>query len=468
MNADILIIGGGIAGLTAANRAAQLGLKALVLEQGSAEKYLCNSRFTGGTLHVFMRDIMDDPAELTRAIVKTSNGFVTELLASTMAAEGSRVVRWLQEEGMRFMKASSSAHHRWVLAPPGRSRPGLDWEGRAGDVLLRTLGENLAKRGGAIQRGTRAQSLIVENGRCCGVVARTAEGEVRLTARAVVIADGGFQGNPELVRQYICAHPEKLKQRGAGTGYGDGLQMASAIGAKLIGMDRFYGHLLAPEAMTNDRLWPYPYLDPIATAGIVVGPDGARFVDEGRGGVYIANAITKLADPSSAFVVFDHAIWEGPGRNGLIPPNPHLPKEGGSLFKADSIAALAQTIGLPAAALTQTVEAYNAGHASNALLNLTPSRRAEKYKPLPITQGPFYAAPMCVGITNTMGGIAVNEHAQALSVDGSIIAGLYVAGAATGGLEGGPEVAYTGGLVKGGVMGLRAAEHLAKSAGRNA
>ena len=210
MNADILIIGGGIAGLTAANRAAQLGLKALVLEQGSAEKYLCNSRFTGGTLHVFMRDIMDDPAELTRAIVETSNGFVSELLASTMAAEGSRVVRWLQEEGMRFMKASSSAHHRWVLAPPGRSRPGLDWEGRAGDVLLRTLGENLAKRGGAIQRGTRAQSLIVENGRCCGVVARTAEGEVRLTARAVVIADGGFQGNPELVRQYICAHPEKL------------------------------------------------------------------------------------------------------------------------------------------------------------------------------------------------------------------------------------------------------------------
>ena len=140
---------------------------------------------------------------------------------------------------------------------------------------------------------------------------------------------------------------------------------------------------------------------------------------------------------------------------GNTPPEPWRP--------ADSIAVLAQTIGVPDGALTQTVQAYNAAHTGGTLQSLTPPRRAEKYKPLPITQGPFYAAPMCVGITNTMGGIAVNEHGQALSVGGSIIPGLYVAGAATGGLEGGPEVAYTGGLVKGGVMGLRAAEHLAQA-----
>ena len=460
--ADLIVIGGGIAGLTAANRAAQLGLKALVLEQGNAEKYLCNSRFTGGTLHVAMREIMEEPAALTRAIVDGSNGFVSETLASTIATEGRRVVGWLQEEGMRFMKASGAAYHRWVLAPPGRSRPGLDWEGRAGDVLLRTLGANLAKRGGTIQRGARVLSLIVEDGRVLGVVAQTAEGDARLTARAVVIADGGFQGNPDLVRQYICAQPERIKQRGAGTGRGDGLRMAQAAGAKLMGLNRFYGHLLSRDALTNDQLWPYPYLDTLATAGILIGRDGARFVDEGRGGVYAANAITQLADPLSAFVVFDHAIWEGPGRNGLIAPNPHLPAVGGTLHKADSLDALAQVIGVPAAALTQTVQTYNAAHTGGGLLNLAPPRRAtDKYKPMPLQQAPFYAAPLCAGITNTMGGIAINEHAQALSEDGSVIAGLYVAGAATGGLEGGPEVQYTGGLVKGGVTGLRAAEHIA-------
>ena len=65
------------------------------------------------------------------------------------------------------------------------------------------------------------------------------------------------------------------------------------------------------------------------------------------------------------------------------------------------------------------------------------------------------------GITNTFGGIAVNEHAQALTESGAAIAGLYAAGGATGGLEGGPEIGYVGGLVKCGVTGLRAAEHIA-------
>jgi fumarate reductase flavoprotein subunit len=411
-----------------------------------------------------MREIMEEPAALTRAIVESSNGFVSETLASTIAVEGRRVVRWLQEEGMRFMKASGAAYHKWVLAPPGRSRPGLDWEGRAGDVLLRTLGENLAKRGGAIQRGTRAQSLIVENGHCCGIVAIGPNGEERLNTRAVVIADGGFQGNTDLVREYICSQPERIKQRGAGTGRGDGLRMAVDAGAKLMGMDRFYGHLLSRDALTNDQLWPYPYLDTLATAGIIVGPDGARFVDEGRGGVYIANAITKLSDPLSAFIVYDHTIWEGPGRNGLIAPNPHLPGVGGTMIKAESLDALAQAMGVPAETLKQTVQTYNAAHGSDALLSISPPRRATvKYKPFPIAQAPYYAAPLCTGITYTMGGIAINEHAQALREDGSIIAGLYAAGAATGGLEGGPEVEYTGGLVKGGVTGLRAAEHIAQA-----
>ncbi len=131
--------------------------------------------------------------------------------------------------------------------------------------------------------------------------------------------------------------------------------------------------------------------------------NGAHFVDEGCGGVYIANAITQIVDPSSAFIVFDHAIWEGLGRQGLIPPNPHVPNEGGTLFKAESIAALAQAIGAPAAALTQTAQAYNAAHAGSALQTLAPPHRTTgKYQLMPITQGPFYAAPICAGITHTM------------------------------------------------------------------
>jgi len=323
---DVIIVGGGMAGMIAANRAAQLGLRSLVLEQGSAEKYLCNSRFTGGTFHLGMREITLDEATLTRRIIDATAGFVSDDRAATLAREGRRLIKWLQDEGSRFMRASASEYHKWVLAPPGRSRPGLDWEGRAGDVLLQSLGRKLQERGGRLQRGARARRLVEDNGRVTGVIADCDGQEVHYAGRAVFIADGGFQGNPELVGRYITRHPDRLKQRGAGTGRGDGLQMARAIGAGLVGMDRFYGHLQSKDALSNDNLWPYPYLDSLVTAGVVVGADGRRFVDEGRGGVYVANAVARLDDPLSAMVVFDRAIWEKGGRNGLIPANPHLEK----------------------------------------------------------------------------------------------------------------------------------------------
>jgi fumarate reductase flavoprotein subunit len=458
---DVVVIGGGIAGMIAANRAAQLGLRAIVLEQGSDAKYRCNTRFTGGTFHVAMREITLDEQTLYDTIVKISDGFVRPELARLMARDGRRVVSWLQAEGTRFMRASASEYHRWVLAPPGRSRPGLDWEGRSGDVLLQLLESQLAKRGGKLARGTRAKTLIMDGSRCVGVVADSAGSEISYSARAMVIADGGFQSNPDLLRQYITKHPDRLKQRGGANGFGDGAKMASAAGAELVSMDCFYGHTLSKDALTNDNLWPYPYLDSLVTAGIVVDGAGRRYTDEGRGGVHVANATARLEDPLSAHVVFDAAIWDKAGRNGLIAANPHLEREGGTMHRADSIEALCALAGLPADALAQTIADYNAACSGDGLGSLSPVRTTAKAKAEPIARAPFYAVPMVAGITHTMGGIRINEHAQALRADGTAIEGLYAAGGASGGLEGGSQIAYVGGLAIGGVTGLAAAEHAA-------
>ncbi len=460
---DVVVIGAGMAGLVAANRAAQLGLKALVLEQSEADRYLCNSRFTGGTLHVAMSDIMLEPSDLARNIEKSTQGFVSPEWVQLFASEGRKVVRWLQDEGARFLKASAMAYQSWVLAPPGRIRPGLDWEGRAGDVLLRNLEANLNKRGAEILRGARAQDLIVENGACVGLRAVRAGQQLEVRAKAVVIADGGFQGDPELVGEFITRHPDRLKQRGAGTGMGDGLRMARAVGASLVGTDRFYGHVLSIDALHNDQLWPYPYLDALVTSGIVVDAKGERFADEGAGGVYVANMISQLDDPLSAWVIYDQAIWDGPGKNGLIPANPHLPKVGGTVHQASDIAGLARACGLSESALSRSVASYNDALANSAAQALTPARSARKATPQPIRSAPFYAAPLCAGITYTMGGIAIDVHARAVDEKGAPVSGLYVAGAAAGGLEGGPAVGYVGGLVKCGLTGLRAAEHVAAS-----
>jgi fumarate reductase flavoprotein subunit len=237
--------------------------------------------------------------------------------------------------------------------------------------------------------------------------------------------------------------------------------MALAAGARLVGTDRFYGHVLSRDAMTNNRLWPYPYVDSLATTGIVVDAKGDRFVDEGRGGVYIANAIAKLHDPLSALVLFDSAIWEGAGRAGLIPANPHLPAVGGTLVTSGELEVLARSLGMDPSRLIGTVRAYNEAVAHGAAPKLDPPRSTTRYAAQPIQLAPFYAVPACCGITATMGGIEIDEHARALRDEGMAIAGLYVAGGAAGGLEGGPEVGYVGGLVKCGVTALIAAEHIA-------
>lgn len=457
---EVVVIGGGLAGMTAANRAAELGRKVVVLEQGSEDRYLCNSRYTGGSFHICIKDIMSDEAVLTQAIIDATGGFVEQKMAAMVATDGRRAVRWLQAEGARFMRADVASHRGWMLAPPPVVRPGLNWEGRGGDVTLRQLEANLVKRGGKLVRQARGLSLVMEGGACKGVVAKQPQGEVQYAAAAVVIADGGFPANLDLLRQYVCKHPEKLKLRNAETGQGDGLRMAMAAGAATRGLDRFYGHVLSRDALTNAKLWPYPYLDNILHTAIVVGPDGRRFVDEGRGGVFVANMIAQLDDPLSSAVVFDQGIWEAGGRQGIVAANPHLPLAGGTMHKADTLEGLAQILGIDAAALKATVQAYNEAIAGNTLDKLAPARRTTKHQPQAIVKAPYYAIPACAGITNTFGGILINEHAQALAASGAPIPGLYAAGGATGGLEGGPEIGYVGGLVKAGVTGLRAAEHL--------
>jgi fumarate reductase flavoprotein subunit len=160
---------------------------------------------------------------------------------------------------------------------------------------------------------------------------------VQYGAKAVVLADGGYQGNLQLLGQHITPAPAKVMQRGAATGIGDGLRMAQALGAALTRLDTFYGHMLSRDSFTNDKVWPYPQLDELGTAGIVIDGRGERFTDEGMGGVYVANMIARLADPLSTWAVFDEAVWNGPGKGARIPANPNLVKAGGTVHQAPTL-----------------------------------------------------------------------------------------------------------------------------------
>ena len=118
--------------------------------------------------------------------------------------------------------------------------------------------------------------------------------------------------------------------------------------------------------------------------------------------------------------------------------------------------------GLDPAILRATVEAYNAAVRDGRLAELAPPRSAKSGAPRPIETPPFYAIPICAGITNTFGGIAIDGHGRVRRPDGSVIDGLYAAGGCTGGLEGGGALGYVGGLIKACVFGLRAGEDAAR------
>lgn len=462
---DLVVVGGGLAGLTSAVRACELGLRTIVLEQGDVPQYPCNSRQSGGILHIAFHDPYREPAELTDLMARVTDGQARPDVAAALANNASRFIGWLRGQDVRLMRFDPREMYRWGMAPPRALKGGIDWDGRGPDKALTQLAGRLNFLGGVLQLRSRATDLVMEDGRCVGVCGEVDGRATIWRAQACLIADGGFQADRALFETHIAPDFNAVFQRGARTGRGDGLKMAVSAGASLTDTNRFYGHLLCAEARSNDDLWPFPQLDAIATAGIVVDGYGMRVADEGRTGVYLTNALASVPADPGLWVIFDIGIWEGPGKADRVAPNPWVEKGGGTVYRADTLEELAALIGMPADALMDTVGAYNHAKVAGALAQL-PVARSENIQPFEISQAPYMAIRVMPGITYTMGGIAIDEHAQVLGFDETPIPGLFAAGAATGGLEGGTSAGYIGGLMKAGTFGLLAAERLAALMGK--
>lgn len=434
---DLIVVGGGIAGSVAACRAADLGLSVLLLDVAADPTAGGNTSLSGGGIHIARLGLDADPGRLRRRILWGPVGVVREHLADRIVATAAEAFAWFSDQGVAFEPAAPGDIQA-MLAPLRDLGDVHAWPGRGPQMMLRTLQSRCTAGGGEVLGGLRARELVQRNGAVTGIV--TDDGRT-YPARAVLLADGGYQANLALRRRFIGPSADRIFLRGAPHGQGDGLLMGEAVGAALSNTEFFYGHCMHGDVVRNDRLWPWPALDEILTeGGVLVDRTARRLTDEGIGGVNAANVVARLADPLSTFVLLDERLWAEAGELvwGHLSTNPELERRGGTIHRGASPAEVAAAAGIDPDGLADTVAAYNTALAAGQGGTL-PIPRTGKAAPL---AGSLLAMPMIPGISHSTGGLVIDDGSAVLDGEGRRIPGLFAAGpVATA-----PHAGYYGGM----------------------
>ncbi|HYB72811.1 MAG TPA: FAD-dependent oxidoreductase [Candidatus Sulfotelmatobacter sp.] len=442
-----VIVGGGLAGMVAARRLQQLDVRPVILERGEVEGGANNARISGGLLHVAMAAMDEKPESLYNRLLEETDGEIDPDLARVYAENAGRATNWLLAEGVEIKPKSPVPCQRFALFPHELGTARRFVPTRGPDRAMMTLYRAARANGAEVILGAAAEGLRPGAGGGWILTYRIGGGRRERTARAVLVADGGFQGNPEMLARYVGPNAGQCLPRAMPGSTGAGLRMLMAVGAKALGLGRVYGHMVSADALANDTLWPYPSVDKLCLQGVLVDRRGDRFATRASDGVRLVTELARTEDPRGYRVIFDEALWTTAGKDnpyGTPVPNPDLAERGGTLVEGASVAALGEATGIEADRLERAVAEHNADPARVAL-----------------ARPPFYAMPVVPGITFTMGGVRIGLACEVLDEMDRPIAGLYAAGGTTGGLHGGPRGGYVGGLAAALTFGLLAAEAIA-------
>jgi tricarballylate dehydrogenase len=474
---DVVVVGAGNAGFSAAHAAAERGRRVLLLEKGDPAGAGGNSYYTAGAVriaHAGLTDLADllDPddrhavtdlppypaADFAADMAKVTGGRNDPALTGALIADSQDALRWLHGKGLRYRlmyerQAYPDAQGRHVF-----------WGGLAvgstggGKGLIEQHTRAAEKAGVEIRYGVAVEDLLRAGDAVTGV--RWAGGSVG--AESVVLAAGGFEADPALRREHLGEGWQRARVRGTPLNTGEMLTAALAAGAVPHG-DWSTCHSVAWDAWFADNESNRELTNQLTRSGyplgIMVNARGERFVDEGadfRNYTYARFGREILGQPDGvAFQVYDSAI-----RPRLRAEEYDMP--GASVVVADTVDQLAAGIGVDAATLRGTVEGFNAGIDRSVPLDLAvKDGRASRVAPpksnwaIPIEEPPYYAFPVTCGITFTFGGLRADTDARVLDASGVPIPGLFVCGEMLGGLFSGNYPGGTG-LTSGTVFGRRA------------
>ena len=438
---DVLVLGAGQAGLTAAVAAAQRGARVLVLEKlalaGGSTAMSSGLTAYAGTDEQAAEGIVDSIESMKADILATGQHHSDEALVETYCREQLTTYRWLKDLGIVYghiHAASGQSVPRSHSTDPSR--------------MIDTLVKRAQELGVRVVYGVRAFQLLVVDGVVCGVLAENGGAMIDIEAGSVVIATGGFSRNLELLDRFVPQMVHAI-HGGAPGSEGDGLLMGWKAGADF--RDTPY---------VKGTFGIYPGDDPreggtgilaVYKGAIAVNLEGHRFCDESL--PYKAIGDHCLEQPGyRAWQVFDQTCMDKDD------PEVHIYWFSGRLATgllevADTLDELAAKIGVPVHALLSTVEAYNAavrGERADEFGRTSLSGTSER--PTEIVRGPFYAHLSGTSVLATYCGLTIDPNTRVLDVYGEEIPGLYAAGEVTGGFHGAGYVTGTS-VGKSGVFG---------------
>ncbi|KPU43138.1 urocanate reductase precursor [Oxobacter pfennigii] len=333
--------------------------------------------------------------------------------------------KWVQRLGGKFSDT--------LTAPVGamwtRGHNPVDKKGIF-DVLSNYV-VNTVNNGSEIMMETKAEKLIVENGKAVGVKASKTDGtEVVLHAKkGVILATGGFGANPQLCAEYNTywpSIPDDIKTTNASTSTGDGIIMSKEIGANLVGMGFTQ---LMPTA--NEKTGSLTDALLVAPQNyIFVNKEGKRFVNE-----YAERDVLSwaaLSQPDGVFYTIADKDMALSAQNRPTQEMIDKMVEDKLIYRADTLEGLADIIGCDRATFVNKINKYN----SYVKSGTDPEFNKNVFQ-MEVKNAPFYACPAKPAIHHTMGGVQINTNGQVIDAKGNVIQGLYAAGEVTGGIHAG-------------------------------
>jgi succinate dehydrogenase/fumarate reductase flavoprotein subunit len=430
LQVDLLVIGGGMAGLSAAARAASDGASVVLVEKGSG---------LGGSAN-YAEFIWTAP---TVEVMRQVNPDADATLSSRVVEDYAEALDWVRSLDVHVADPVT------VIGYGRGAQTDLANYFSKCERLIRDRGELLLE--------ATTQRLLMDDGAVVGAEVETAEGRREIRARSTLLATGGFGGSPELRAEHIGEAARDLPLRSNPNSVGDGLRLGVAAGAAL-GLPNagFYGHLIP-----SDVVYTNPYEFATLTFyhsehGVLLNLEGRRFCDETVGDHL--NTLYVLDQPEArALLITDQRVHDEwmlkPYVEGVEPVDKFqlAYKRGARAAIAEDIdefEALPEEWGYPGEAVRDALYEFNRQAEAGAL---EPSRRVDA---APLVDPPYYVIELIPAITFTFTGLRIDERAHVLDETGTPIRGLLAAGADAGGVF---NRAYAGGLATALVFGLQAA-----------